>query len=101
MLASLASPQFLCVDERLTEAADLGEVEGDLGRGDVLGQCVNFVLEAIPLEGLFFLAVETGEDPVELGAGVRVDGSRGKTCEVMKTGSEGVGTIHGVRLGLW
>ena len=101
MLASLASPQFLCVDERLTEAADLGEVEGDLGRGDVLGQCVNFVLEAIPLKGLFFLAVEAGEDPVELGAGVRVDGSRGKTCEVMKTGSEGVGTIHGVRLGLW
>ena len=76
MLASLASPQFLCVDERLTEAADLGEVEGDLGRGDVLGQCVNFVLEAIPMKGLLFLVVETGEDPVELGTGVCVDISR-------------------------
>ena len=52
MLASLASPQFLRVNKRLTEEADLGEVEGDLGRGDVLGQCVNFVLEAIPLKGL-------------------------------------------------
>ena len=49
ILASLARSQLLGIDEPLTKATDLGEVEGDLGRGDVLGQCVNFVLETIPL----------------------------------------------------
>ena len=84
MLTALASSQLLLIDKRLTEAADLGEVEGDLGRGDVLGQCVNFVLETIPQEGLFYLAVETGENPVDLGTGMRVDGSRGETGEIVE-----------------
>ena len=84
MLTTLASSQLLRIDKRLAKAADLSEVEGDLGRGDVLGQCVNFVLEAIPLEGLFYLAVETSEDPIELSTSVCIDGSRRKTCEVME-----------------
>ena len=58
VLAALANPQFLRVNEILSEPTDLGEIESDLGRGNVLGQRVNFVLEAIPLEGLFVLAVE-------------------------------------------
>ena len=44
MLTRLASPQLLRIDKGLTEAADVGEVESDLGRSDVLGQGVNFVL---------------------------------------------------------
>ena len=84
MFACLASAQLLGINKCLTKAADLGEVEGDLGRGDVLGQCVNFVLETIPLEGLFNFAVETGENPIDLGTGMRVNGSRGEAGEIMK-----------------
>ena len=73
MLTTLASSELLRIDKRLSKAADLSEVESDLGRGDVLGQCVNFVLETIPLKGLFGLAVKTGENPIDLRAGVWVD----------------------------
>ena len=44
MLTRLSSSQLLRINKRLTEAADVGEVESDLRRGDVLGQGVNFVL---------------------------------------------------------
>ena len=84
MLTRLARSQLLRIDKRLTEAADVGEVESDLGRSDVLGQGVNFVLETIPLKSLFGLAVETGENPIDLRAGVRVDSALGETGEIMK-----------------
>ena len=84
MLTTLASSELLRIDKRLAKAADLSEVESDLGRGDVLGQCVNFVLETIPLKGLFGLAVETGENPIDLRTGVWIDSALGETSEIMK-----------------
>ena len=84
MLTRLASPQLLRIDKSLTEAADVGEVESDLRRGDVLGQGVNFVLEAIPLEGLLDLAVKTGDNPINLGTDMGVDRSRRETGEIVE-----------------
>ena len=84
MLTRLASPQLLRIDKRLTEAADVGEVESDLRRGDVLGQSVNFVLETIPLKGLLDLAVEAGDNPIELGTDMWVDSSRRETGEIVE-----------------
>ena len=84
MLTRLASPQLLRIDEGLTEAADVGEVESDLRRGDVLGQGVNFVLETIPLEGLLDFAVKTGDNPIKLGTDMGVDRSRRETGEIVE-----------------
>ena len=84
MLTRLASPQLVRIDEGLTEAADVGEVESDLRRGDVLGQGVNFVLETIPLKGLLDLAVKTGDNPINLGTDMGVDRSRRETGEIVE-----------------
>ena len=84
MLTRLSSSQLLRINERLTKAADVGEVESDLRRGDVLGQGVNFVLETIPLKGLLDLAVKAGDNPIELGTDMWVDRSRRETGEIVE-----------------
>ena len=84
MLTRLASSQLLRIDKRLTEAADLGKVEGDLGCGDVFGQCVNFVLKTIPLKGLLDLAVKAGDNAIQLGTDMWVDRARRETGEIVE-----------------
>ena len=79
-----ASSELLRIDKRLAKAADLSEVESDLGRGDVLGQCVNFVLETIPLKGLLDLAVEAGDNAIELRTNMWVNRSRRETGEIVE-----------------
>ena len=84
MLTTLASSKLLRIDKRLAESADVSEVESDLGRSDVLGQGVNFVLETIPLKGLLDLAVKTGDNPINLGTDMGVDRSRRETGEIVE-----------------
>ena len=57
--------KLFSIDKVLGEAPDLGQVEYRLGRGNVLRQRVDLVLEAVPLEGFLVLAVEADQQPVK------------------------------------